>query len=549
MNFAHCFRALGSALATTCLFASSVAWADPASMPATDSLPTQASGGASAQPGSAPPGSVAASAPRVPASAADAPYASRTWTSRDSGASFPAVARSPASPSLAPPASTPPAAANLPNGADAQAVARGAYLARAGDCVACHTAKGGQPFAGGLAIASPLGTIYSTNITPDRDTGIGTWQYDDFARLMRHGRTKDGYTVYPAMPYPSYSRLSDEDMKALYAYFMHGVPAVHQANRKNGIPWPLSMRWPLSLWARLFAPKPAPFQPRPGTDAEVARGAYLVQGLGHCGSCHTPRSVTLNEKALTDADGTVFLSGGGAIDGWIAPSLRNEHGGGLADWSKTDIVEFLKTGRTAHAASFGAMNDVIVDSTQYMSDADLNSIAAYLKSLPPRDGKTTPYRYDATIAKELYAGQVRDAGARIYVDRCAACHRSNGLGYGRAFPSLAGNPVLQTDDPTSAIHIILSGGSQPATFGAPSSLSMPSLAHLLNDQQIAEVVTFIQTSWGNQGGKASAEQVAKLRKLAKPIDAPGLAPMQRDLRHAAPGEGAGTAASGVAHGE
>lgn len=433
--------------------------------------------------------------------------------------------------------------------ANSAMVSRGAYLARLGDCIACHTAKGGTPFAGGLAIGSPIGTIYSTNITPDKEHGIGGWSYEDFARLMRTGQTKSGYTVYPAMPYPSYSRITDDDMKALYAYFQHGVSPDGQKNRENGITWPLSVRWPLRLWRMAFAPNTAPFVAAPNTDAEVSRGAYLVEGLGHCGSCHTPRAITMQEKALTSSDGAIYLSGGGAIDGWIAPSLRNEWGGGLAQWSEAEIIQFLKTGRTNNTASFGAMNDVVVDSTQYFSDSDLSAVAKYLKSLVPYAPNSTAYRYDPKAAQALYAGRPQDAGAGLYIDRCAACHRSNGTGYGRAFPALAGNPILQTQDPTSAIHIILSGGSQPATREAPSSLSMAPYARLLNDEQVAQVVTFIQSSWGNSGGKATAADVARIRKVANPIESPGLAPMQRELRHDAPGNGAGNAASGTRPGE
>lgn len=429
-------------------------------------------------------------------------------------------------------------------------VARGAYLARAGDCVACHTAKNGAPFAGGLPIGSPLGTIYSTNITPDRRTGIGTWSFDDFARLMRHGEVKAGYVVYPAMPYPSYARLTDDDLHALYAYFMTAVPPVSQPNRQNGIAWPLSMRWPLKLWRALFAPKPQPFAPPAGMSAETARGAYLVTGLGHCGSCHTPRGFTLQEKALTNQDGPVYLSGGGAIDGWIAPSLRNEHGGGLANWSADELVQFLKTGKTARTAAFGAMNDVIVDSMQYMNDADLHAIAAYLKSLGPYDGKAPAFAYDAHLAKALYEGQAASPGARLYLDRCAACHSSNGKGYGKAFPALAGNPILQTSNPTSAIHIVLSGGAQPGTRAAPSALTMAPYASLLDDAQVAEVVSFIQTSWGNRGRPATAEQVARMRKNAEPVEPTGFpAPMQRELRRADPGQGSGSYSSGVGAGE
>jgi len=405
--------------------------------------------------------------------------------------------------------------ASAASAADQVQIERGAYLARAGDCIACHTAKNGKPFAGGYPLSTPLGKVYSTNITPDPTTGIGTWTYDDFANLMRRGKTKEGHTVYPAMPYPSYAHIDDADMHALYAYFMHGVAPVSQANRVNDIPWPLSMRWPLTVWRWVFGPGPRPYVASAGTSVEVARGAYLVQSLGHCGSCHTPRGVGLQELSLGDDANPAFLSGGASIDGWIAPSLRNDHGDGLAAMSTADIVAFLKDGRNGHVASFGAMNDVVMNSMQHMDDADLTSIAAYLKSLWPAKQAALPYRYDPAIATALYHGQVPNAGAQIYLDRCAGCHRSDGKGNGLAFPALAGNPVLQTNDPTSAIHIVLSGGSMPATRTAPSAITMGPYAAILNDWQIAEVVTFVQTSWGNRGGKATEPQVANLRKFAE----------------------------------
>lgn len=401
--------------------------------------------------------------------------------------------------------------------ADAAQVERGAYLARAGDCIACHTAKNGKPFAGGYPLSTPLGKVYSTNITPDKTSGIGTWTYDDFATLMRRGKTKNGHAVYPAMPYPSYAHIDDADMHALYAYFMHGVAPVGQANRDNDIPWPLSMRWPLTVWGWVFGPGPKPYAAPAGTPVEVARGAYLVQGLGHCGSCHTPRGVGLQELSLGDDANPIYLTGGASIDGWIAPSLRNEHGDGLAAMSTEDIVAFLKSGRNAHVASFGAMNDVVMNSMQHLNEADLTGIAAYLKSLSPHKEAGQPYRYDATVATALYHGQVPGAGAQIYLDRCAGCHRSDGRGNGKAFPALAGNPVLQTNDPTSAIHIVLSGASMPATRSAPSAITMGPYAAILSDRQIADVVTFVQTSWGNRGGAATERQVGKMRKSSVPL--------------------------------
>lgn len=411
--------------------------------------------------------------------------------------------------------------AHAADGADDALVQQGAYLAKAGDCAACHTAPGGQPFAGGLPIATPIGKIYSTNITPDRQHGIGDWSYDDFARLMRTGVAKDGSTVYPAMPFPSYSRISDADMKALYAYFMHGVQPQAAADRPSDIPWPLSMRWPLTVWRWVFAPAPAAQPAVASNQPSIERGAYLVQGLGHCGACHTSRGLAMQERALSDADGTTFLAGGGPIDGWIAPSLRNEHGVGLAAWSDDDIVQFLRTGRNGHTATFGAMNDVIVHSMQYMSDDDLKSIAAYLKSLPPNDPDAKPYVYDEADAKALYSGDASKRGAQVYVDRCAACHRTNGKGWEGVFPALAGNPVLQTENPTSAIHIVLSGGRVPPAQTRPSSLVMGPYADVLTDQSIADVVTFIRTAWGNRGQPVTAKDVADMRKSAEPVAVEG----------------------------
>lgn len=395
-------------------------------------------------------------------------------------------------------------------------VLRGEYLAKVGDCIACHTATGGKPFAGGLPIASPIGTIYSSNITPDKDTGIGNDSYEDFDRAVRSGVAKDGHSLYPAMPYTDYARIKPADVKALYAYFMQGVQPVNQANKPTDIPWPLSMRWPLGIWRAMFAPTPVSDTAAPGGDAVLARGEYLVESLGHCSACHTARGVALQEKALTASDGPQFLAGGQVLDGWTAPSLRNENGDGLAGWSEQDIAEFLKTGRTAHTAAFGGMSEVVTDSTQYMSDDDLHAVAVFLKSLGASNNAQA-YQYDTTVAQQLFNGQPGSPTAQLFLDRCAACHRANGTGFGKAFPALAGNPVLQTQDPTSAIHIILSGSREPYTSTAPSMPTMAPYANILSDQQIADLVTFVQQSWGNKGGAATADQVAKLRKTSEPV--------------------------------
>ncbi|MFP5495468.1 MAG: c-type cytochrome [Gammaproteobacteria bacterium] len=402
--------------------------------------------------------------------------------------------------------------------AETDLVKQGEYLARAGDCVACHTAKGGKPFAGGLPMETPIGTIYSTNITPDK-TGLGDYSFEDFDQAVRHGVAKDGSTLYPAMPYPSYARVSESDMQALYAYFMKGVEPVAQVNKDSDIPWPLSMRWPLAGWRWMFAPKVEDYQAQAGADPVISRGAYLVEGLGHCGACHTPRALTMQEKSLSASDGTAFLSGSAPLEGWIAKSLRGDHKDGLGSWSEDQLVQFLKTGRSDRSAVFGGMSDVVVHSMQYMSEEDLTAIARYLKSLPAVDPKDQPHQYDKQVADALWKGDDSKPGASVYIDNCAACHRTDGHGYTRVFPALAGNPVLQTADATSLINIVLNGGTLPATHRAPSTFTMPAFAWRLSDQEVADVVSFVRDSWGNKGETVKASQVKDLRKDAVTTEA------------------------------
>ncbi|WP_042270238.1 cytochrome c [Paraburkholderia heleia] len=398
------------------------------------------------------------------------------------------------------------------DGDGAALVKRGEYLARVADCAACHTAKGGQPFAGGLPLQTPIGAVYSTNITPDADTGIGRYTYADFDKALRHGVAKAGYTLYPAMPYPSYARIQPDDVKALYAYFMHGVAAVHQPRTPNGIRWPLSMRWPLALWRTAFAPDVAiatNAQAADGDTVSLERGRYLVEGLGHCGACHTSRGMLLQEKALTDHGGPAFLQGG-VVEQWFANNLRDDRVDGLGDWSRDDIVAFLKAGRDAHSAAFGEMRDVVIDSTQYMSDADLGSIADYLQSLAPARQHASLVYSDA-VALALHAGHPDSPGARTFLDNCAACHRSDGNGYEGVFPRLALSSTVNAQDPTSLISLVLHGASMPGTKTAPTVFTMPAFGQRLNDQQVADVVTFIRGAWGNQAPAVDADAVRRIR--------------------------------------
>jgi mono/diheme cytochrome c family protein len=396
---------------------------------------------------------------------------------------------------------------------DAAMLAKGRYLATAGDCVACHTAAGRQSFAGGLAMVSPIGIIYSSNITPDRNTGIGEYSLNDFDRALRHGISPSGKTLYPAMPYPSYARLRDDDVAALYVYFMHGVTPVHAANRATEIRWPMSMRWPLAIWRKLFAPDPdrLAFTAIHYADPVVASGAYLVQGLGHCGSCHTPRALTLQEKAL-DESGADYLSGGQVIDGWGAVNLRGNAADGLGRWHKQDLADLLKNGHNvSHAVIGGAMSDVVVHSTQYLRDEDLDAIAAYLKSLSPAHNDASTFAMNPATARALQAGINDSRGAELYVDNCAACHRTDGEGYLRVFPEIAGNSTVLSDDATSLIRLVLEGSRSPATTGAPSRLGMPGFASRLSDDEVAELATFVRQSWGNNASPVREGSVKDIR--------------------------------------
>jgi mono/diheme cytochrome c family protein len=388
----------------------------------------------------------------------------------------------------------------------------GEYLARAGDCVSCHSAPGGKAFAGGLKMGTPLGAIYSTNITPDAETGIGSYSLDDFGRALRAGIAKDGHRLYPAMPYPSYAKLTDADVAALYQFFMKQVPAVHQPNTPSEIsPW-LSFRWPLAVWSALFTTSGS-YVDKSGHDADWNRGAYLVQGLGHCGACHTPRGFAFQEKALDDSSSNYLT--GALLDAWYAPDLRGDARTGLAGWSKDDLVDFLKQGHNKAETAFGSMIDVINNSTPYLSDSDINAIAVYLKALPPATSQQ-PVAYDGATAAALRSGRVSQPGGAVYTGTCANCHGFDGKGFGPYTPALAGNPVVLDDNPSSLINLVLNGSNPLVVKGTPDAYRMPQFRQQYSDQEIADVVSFIRNGWGNQAPAATAGQVAKLRKSTDP---------------------------------
>lgn len=385
----------------------------------------------------------------------------------------------------------------------------GAYVARLGDCTACHTAAGGKPFAGGLAFPTPLGNIYSTNITPDRETGIGGYTLKDFIRLMRFGVAADGRHIYPAMPYTAYAKTSDEDLQDLFAYFKGEVAPVRQADRSD-LRWPFSMRWPLAFWNLAFHDS-SRFQPDTGQNGDWNRGAYLVQGFAHCGTCHTPRGVALQEKD-TGGRTNLYLSGS-SLDGSSPINLRGNKGDGLGTWSIEEIVADLKTGRTALSAVHGPMTEVVTNSTSAMTDGDLRAIAVYLKSLSPApaEGRAT-----YTPSQDTYAmfkqGRANERGARIFLDSCAACHRLDGQGYDHTFPRLGGNLTVLAPKTDSLLAILLAGSRLPALHDKPSRLAMPPYGWRYNDEDIAQLATFLRSAWGNSASAVKASEVAEIRK-------------------------------------
>ena len=373
---------------------------------------------------------------------------------------------------------------------------RGRYLADAGDCVSCHTQPGAQPFSGGVAFDTPFGRLYSSNITPDRATGIGAWSAADFRRAMQSGVAANGDHLFPAFPYPSFTKVSDADVAALYA-FLRTVKAATYNPPKNDVL--LSQRWALGLWNSLFFQE-GRFSPDAAKSGEWNRGAYLVEGLGHCSACHTPRNLLMAESAgKAYAGGTLKerVAGSKSRD-WSAVNLTSAKGG-LAAWSVEDLAKYLGTGFSRRAGTFGPMNDVIVNSLKKLSAEDVHAMAVYLKSLPAQD--------TAESATPEQAG----AGASIYKDRCEKCHGASGRGGLFSGPALAGSAVVQASDPASLINVIVYGPDTPKEVSFGGWETMKPYADVLDDSQVAAVSNYVRGSWGNVGGAVSAEQVTRQR--------------------------------------
>ena len=381
---------------------------------------------------------------------------------------------------------------NAPFTATPQQIALGAYLARAGNCAACHTARGGADYAGGLGIATPFGTVYSSNLTPDVQTGLGQWTPAAFWRAMHHGRSADGRLLVPAFPYTSYTQVSRADSDALFAY-LRSIPAVVQANQSHALAFPYSSQAALAVWRALFF-RAAEFVPEPAQSAQWNRGAYLVRGLGHCAACHAKRNV------LGASSGAQALQGGVIpMQQWYAPSLASAREAGVADWDVQEVVALLKSGKSTHASAIGPMAEVVYRSTQYLSDADLQAMAVFLKHLPQQP--QTPRTAKAPEASQFNTGQ------KIYGQQCSQCHGEQGEGARGAYPALAGNRVVTMDSPANLVQIVLHGGFTPATADNPRPYGMPPFQQTLDGTQIAAVLSYIRQAWGHAASPVSALEV------------------------------------------
>lgn len=389
---------------------------------------------------------------------------------------------------------------------DPTLLARGAYLARVGNCISCHTARGGAPAAGGRAIVTEFGTVFSSNLTPDPETGIGRWSAAAFRRALHHGRSIDGRLLVPAFPYTHTTMLVRADVEALHAW-LRSLPPVRAARPAHELRWPFGTQVALAAW-RAFYFRPGEYRADPQQSAEWNRGAYLVQGVAHCSACHARRDV------LGGADWSDMRGGMLKAQGWYAPSLLDAREAGVADWPAEDIVRLLRAGVTERGRASGLMAEVVLGGTQFLSDADSLAMASYLKSLPQVVEPALPARQQAEPSR------LAQAGARLYGQHCAQCHGERGQGQGGlAYPALAGNRAVMLGPVDNLLQAVLHGGFNAATPGYPRPFGMPPFMLELDDAQIAAVLSHIRTAWGNQAGEVTPLQVHTLRSRIAPVAA------------------------------
>ena len=378
-------------------------------------------------------------------------------------------------------------------------VSRGEYLAHLGDCVACHTRHDGVRFAGGFALPTPFGTLYSPNITPDDATGIGTWTATEFYQMLHTGRSRDGTLLYPAMPFPAYTKVTREDSDSIFAY-LRTLKPISQANRANELRFPYNNRSLMFGWRTLYFTE-GTFALIPGRSAEFNRGAYLVEGLGHCASCHS----TINALGGSSQD-SAFAGGLIPLQDWYAPSLTSNQESGLGNWSVSDIAALLKGGASMRGAVFGPMAAVTHNSLQYLTNADATDMAVYLKSLLESKASAARDTESARASPATFA-----TGRSVYQRHCAACHRSDGKGMPPAYPPLAGNPSIEMELSVNPLRMVLNGGYPPQTADNPRPYGMPPFAQVLSDEEVAAVVTYIRTAWGNYGEPVTRREANAMR--------------------------------------
>ncbi|MDQ2734471.1 MAG: cytochrome c [Pseudomonadota bacterium] len=385
--------------------------------------------------------------------------------------------------------------------ATTQVIDRGEYLARAGDCVACHTEPGGKEFAGGRAMPTPFGNLYVPNITADDETGIGLWSANDFYRLMHTGLSRDGNLMYPAMPFASYTKVTRADSDAIFSYLLSVAP-VHQKNRPHELRFPYNNRDLLLGWRALYFSE-GEFVADPKQSTQWNRGAYLVQGLGHCAMCHTAINALGGSSESKAFEGGMIPN-----QHWYAPSLTSNREAGLGDWSLEDISDLLQVGVSHRATVYGPMAEVVYDSLQHLSDEDAQAMAVYLKALPQRDSEPAP-----SSSARLVDPTVMELGRNIYVKQCSVCHGDEGKGQPPFYPPLAANRSIVMASPVNSIRMVLNGGYPPGTAKNPRPHGMPPFAHILNDAEVAAIVTYIRVAWNNTGTPVTAAQANDLRKV------------------------------------
>ena len=379
-------------------------------------------------------------------------------------------------------------------------LARGKYLVRAGSCFGCHTVQGGEPYAGGRAIETPFGIVHAPNLTPDA-TGLAAWTADDFWRALHNGRARDGRLLYPAFPYPNYTRVTRADADAMFAYLRSLAPAAKK-NKPHALGFPFDQQVALAVWRALFF-RPGRFEADAAHSSQWNRGAYLVETLGHCNACHSRRNV------LGATRGPLDLAGGLIpIQNWYAPSLNDDAEAGVARWTIEDVVSLLKTGVSTRASVQGPMAEVVARSTRYLSDADLAAMADYLRSLPARPADSA---LPAAAGNEIAS----ERGAKLYTNHCAACHGEDGAGVAGAYPALAGNRAIALVPPANLIHMVLRGGFAPKTADNPRPFGMPPFATVLSDSDVAEVLTHVRGAWQPRAPAVSTLEVSRYRGAAR----------------------------------